>query len=176
MVCEEGWCLKYLTDSVDINTVETTGGPQLCQALTLYLLDSEEVGGSGRGAGAKGTGIRQAWVPDSFQPVWKCFHYFKQVLAGVVSESPLTDVKKCWICALAVFLCLSAEGTLVVLAWWSLGRCSECFTLEFRGVCLESTETHCFNQETLQSDRHCPCLDEAPNLYQWLQVFPALGF
>lgn len=89
---------------------------------------------------------------------------------------PLTDVKKCWICALAVFLCLSAEGTLVVLAWWSLGRCSECFTLEFRGVCLESTETHCFNQKTLQSDRHCPCLDEAPNLYQWLQVFPALGF
>ena len=62
--------------------METTGGPQVCQALTLYLLDSEAVRGPGRGAGAKGPGIRQAWVPDSFQPVWKCFRVLNRCWQG----------------------------------------------------------------------------------------------
>lgn len=62
--------------------MEPTGGPQVCQALTLYLLGSEAVRGPGRGAGAKGPGTRQAWVPVSFQPVWKCFSVLNRCWQG----------------------------------------------------------------------------------------------
>lgn len=127
------------------------------------------------GAGAKGTGIRQASVPDSFQSVWKCFsvlnrcwqgrhlNHLWQVLRSVGSVPWLSPV---------VSELRHLVGTGLVISWW----CLECFTLEFRGVCLESAETHCFNQKTLQRDWHCPCFYKAPNLYQWLQVSPAPGF
>lgn len=131
----------------DIDTREIPGSPQVCQALILYL-DSEEARDSGEGWESRGQGhlvglchslstnsyeryqyFRQPSWPywggtggggvDGASSIWIAFDRCSEVLDGSLARS---------------FLCLTAEGTSVVLAWWSPSRCSESVALEFRAI------------------------------------------
>lgn len=134
-------------DCKDIDTREIPGSPQVCQALILYL-DSEEARDSGEGWESRGQGHSVGLCHSLSTNSYERYQYFQQPswpYWGGTGGGGVDGASSIWIafdrCSEVLdgslarsFLCLTVEGTSVVLAWWSPSRCSESVALEFRAI------------------------------------------
>ena len=58
---------------MDMDPMEDTGGPRVCQALTCTCWILRRLRALEEGWELRGTGVQWAWATDSFQFVWKYF-------------------------------------------------------------------------------------------------------